>query len=263
MKKCQKCQLYFHSLMPSGKCEDCASEDNRMNPQGQATQDTELASLREQVRQNNEVVARLQQGAPTVAQQLNARLQQDPAGTVYEIAKAAAAQASNADFETLAEMARTSAQAKDPEIWAKYGDEIQAVVDQNSTASPAMKKNVNVWQNAAHIVAGRHYRDERHDAKEAADEAAGRVRTPAVRIGDGPSAPGARPPMQTKQSESELSPEELVYAKKFRISADDYRKGKEANSQMGSALSDAEAPSPFDAVMTFDGYTGKNRKAAA
>lgn len=261
MKRCPGCALYFHDLGPKGRCEEC---EEKMNP-GQNTQgqDNELQAMRSQIAQQQQQIQRL--SGSNAGAQLNERFAADPAGTTHAIAAAVAQQTLHANFDTMVETARNAAAARPnmADVFAEHGDAIAAKVDLASQGQPALKTNVNVWANAATMVAGEHAVSQRRAAAEAAREASGRGQAPAVRIGDGPAPPSAAPlPSASGAQSTELTADELRVAKKLGISAQQYKDGKQAVAEMGTQFDEPDAASPFDAVMTFDGYTGKNRKAA-
>lgn len=148
---------------------------------------------------------------------------------------------------TIYEMAKSKAREKNPELFDRYRDEIEAAV---ASAPENIRSNVAVWTNAMNIVFGSHI-DEISASKPREGGA------PAVRTrGDGPSAPGTRSapaPVAVK-----LTEEQQAMARNLRITDDEYRHGLEILERQ-----DAKGPSVWDEVVTTDSDKARREKRAA
>lgn len=263
MYACKDCGLAFEQVDNNGRCEGCAAAQT----QQQATNNTgesELDKIRREQQAMNQRLSTLassMQQPPAQQQQ-----QMDPADATKQFysnpiaasdyiatqrAQQVAQQMMSVDHETMVAVAKREAREAAPEVWEKYGSEIEARAAQNP---PVYHRNVGMWKNIATMVAGEHYRELARDQREAAEE--GKTKAPAVRTG-GPAAPSTRP-APSLQREEELSPLAKEVAKKMRLSDSRMREAIKNYANQGDER-DPSVPSSWDAVMTFGPGTGRYR----
>ena len=159
-------------------------------------------------------------------------------------ANAAVAQSGAQSHDTLMEMAKFQAKQRlspeDSELFETYRGEVEQIVQ---SLPPQFQSNVNVWSNAITNVFGRHVSDivKIRVKKGGAPSASG----------DGPSTPSLRG--QPAPVKTLLTADEKDWARKWDISDDEYRHGKEI-------LEDQDKH--FGEVLTFDSKV-KARKERA
>lgn len=168
----------------------------------------------------------------------------DPLGMSSAIANAAVqnAMATNnaASFDTLVEMAKSTARNRNPaeaELFDKLLPDIEVKI---SNVPQHLRGNVNVWSNAFSMVKGEKFMEIREFKN----------RTPAVHIADGPAAPSNRQPAAPPKEK--LSDDEAMVARKLGLSSEDYLRGKKLYETQ-------EWPD----VLTFDTTEARRRKRDA
>lgn len=156
-------------------------------------------------------------------------------------------------FDTQVEMAKKLARGDDPErqrLWDKFSHEIDASVAQ---VDVPLRANTTVWRNAADMVLGKHFFEER-----VVPPAAG----PALHLNDGPQPPSAAAPAP-KGGEDKITPEEHKIAMKFRITDAEYMQGKKDNLNQTDLILTPIGPSSWDPHVTFDSRDKRRKERAA
>jgi len=166
--------------------------------------------------------------------------------------------------QTMIQMAKSQARAKDEKFFDKFYLEIEAAV--NSVA-PQFHGNITVWENALKLVKGNHI-DEIIAEKIAAGQAAppapqgnGQSAALHIREGGGPSEPSPR--SAAAPGSAELSSDEKHVAKKLGLTEDQYKAGKAHLEGQNDPVRDPVGKSSWDAHITFDSRERRRRLRAA
>lgn len=136
----------------------------------------------------------------------------------------------------------------DPEIWDKFHEEVEQLIQQ---AAPASRLDLNTWRYAFDVIKGRHI-------KEISDMLAKRG-TPPPEADRGPRAPSVR--VAPSARKSELSDDEKAVAAAFHLTEDEYRHGKEMHNK-DNDFRYSTVRNAFDGVVTFDSIEDERRKRA-
>lgn len=166
----------------------------------------------------------------------------DPLSMTAAIAQRAAFEATQAaggmNLDTLTELAKQQVRGTDPiqqQLFDAYSSEIEEMVKQ---MPPQLHSNKNVWQNATHVVLGRHINDIRKMTSQTPPQQSG---------GPLPSSPRAA----TEPKKEALSADEKDWARRWGITDDEYRHGKELYEAQDSA---------WDKVITLDSDQARRRR---
>lgn len=186
----------------------------------------------------------MQQGDPK--QQLEAAFWKDPLAVSAAIAQRATQEAmathGQLGLDTLVETAKQQARGSDPErqkLFDAYSAEIEEVV---RAMPPQLQANKAVWENARNVVLGRHVDDIRKLS----------APTPApTGLTGGPLPPSSKAPKEPEKTP--LSADEKDWAKRWGLTEDQYRHGKQLYDNQETA---------FDTVITFDSTEARRRKRA-
>lgn len=263
MKRCNSCNLYFDDLNPAGQCEGCAPASRR------TMEDNELSSLQRNVANLTQTVQQLagggQQGPPAQVDPrtaMNQAFWQNPADAAYALAHRAASEQVGAQmaqsFEGLRELARDKARATNPELFDRFADKIDTLV-QNMPKEVQIQKQY--WISATERVIGAHYNDLRREEQEAARE--GKPKAPALHgMSDGPARAGVPAASATGGSGDDLSDDAKFVARRMRLSNEQMKRGIEIYGNQGDPY-DPSKPSAWDKVMSFDDHTGPRARQLA
>ncbi len=263
MERCNSCGLYFEALNQAGKCESCAPTQRNAMPD-----DSELTALRNNVAALTQTVQQLagsgQQGPPQNADPrtaMNSAFWSNPADAAYALATRAAQEQVGGvlaqSFEGLRDLAREAARKTDPELFDKYADKIDALVQ---TFPKEVQIQKQYWISAKERVFGAHLNDLRREDAEAARS--GTAKAPAFHgSSDGPARAGV-PAASASNAGGDLSDDAKFVARRMRISDDTMKRGIEAFGNQGDPF-DPSKPSAWDRVMSFDDTTGPRARALA
>lgn len=264
MKRCNSCNLYFDELNRAGQCESCAPA-SRSNMQD----NDQLDALQRNVASLTQTVQQLagggQQGPP---QQVDARTAmnqafwQNPADAAYALAHRAASEQVGAQmaqsFEGLRELARDKGRASNPELFDKFADKIDALVQTMPREAQIQKQ---YWISATERVIGAHYNDLRREEQEAARE--GKPKAPALHgMSDGPARAGVAAASATGFNGDDLSDDAKFVARRMRLTDAQMKQGIEIYGNQGDPY-DPTKPSAWDKVMSFDDHTGPRARQLA
>ena len=195
--------------------------------------DSGLAALQKQLKEQGEEVGRLKQAvkqAPQPKQEQQLQTQppskddiekmfwKDPLPMMDAIAKRAALETEqrvmSSTIDTQVELARDKVKAANEELFADYEVEIEQMVAQ---VQPQFRGNINVWQNAVKMIKGAHM-DEIMAKKQAKEAPANKT------VSDGPASPSTRTAPAPK--DKPLSDEQREVAKGLHLTDDEYRRGQ-------------------------------------
>lgn len=231
--------------------------------------DNELSALQRNVANLTQTVQQLtgaqppQQAPVDPRTAMNQAFWQNPADAAYALAHRAASEQVGAQmaqsFEGLRELARDKARATNPELFDRFADKIDQLVQ-------AMPREVQIqkqyWISATERVIGAHYNDLRREEQEAARE--GKPKAPALHgMSDGPARAGVPAASAVGGGADDLSDEAKIVARRMRLSTEQMKRGIEIYQNQGDPY-DPSKPSAWDKVMSFDDHTGpRARKLAA
>ena len=261
MKQCNSCRLYFDELNQAGKCADCApAQRNQMEDQELNALRNNVASLTNTVQQLTSQQAPPQPVDPRTA--MNQAFWQNPADASYALATRAAAEQVGAQmaqsFEGLRELARDKARATNPDLFDRFSEKIDGLVQTMPREAQIQKQ---YWISATERVIGAHYNDLRREEQEAARE--GKPKAPAFHgSSDGPARAGVPAAAATGSGGAELSDDAKMIARRMRLSEDQMRKGIEIFASQGDPF-DPSKPSSWDKAMSFGDFSGPRARLLA
>lgn len=136
----------------------------------------------------------------------------DPIGYLQMAMGYTLQQAQNANADVLADVAKDRVRASDPEVW----DALESIIMAKMTdVAPQYRANATVWQNAFNMAKG--------ENMQKVLELKGNKKV--VPTQDGPMPVTSKAP--AAPAAAKLSDDEALFAKKMKLSADQYNKGKE------------------------------------
>ena len=229
------------------------------------SQDNELDALRNNVAALTQTVQQLTSGPPQPPDPqaaMNQAFWTQPANSAYALATRAAQEQIGAhmaqSFEGLRELARDKARSTNPELFDRFADKIDALVQ---TFPKEVQIQKQYWISATERVLGAHIQELRREDAEAGRE--GKAKAPAFHgSSDGPARAGVPAAGASGSGGGELSDDAKFIARRMRLSEDQMKRGIVSFGDQGDPF-DPSKPSSWDRVMSFDDTTGPRARALA